>query len=221
MTQAQSSSLPAMQPTTVAATTAATTTAATTSTAASPQRKQPAQVSLRDGLLEVRADDASLNQILRSISRLTGLTIAGGVADQPVFGNYGPAQPSQVLATLLDGTGVNMLYKAGDAAHAPQLILSQRSGGPSPPSPASVAEGYQPPMQPPVQQPVQQQQPMPGNTYNLNQPEQQQPQPQQEAQPAAQTPAAAPGALTPEQVYQQLLKMQHGNTSTSTTPPNN
>lgn len=207
MTQAQSSSLPAMQPTTAPATTAA-----TTSTAASPHRNQPAQVSLRDGLLEVRADDASLNQILRSISRLTGLTIAGGVADQPVFGNYGPAPPSQVLATLLDGTGVNMLYKAGDAAHAPQLILSQRNGGPSPPSPAPVAESYQPPVQAP--------QPMPGNTYNLNQPEPPPP-PQQDAQPSAQTPAAAPGALTPEQVYQQLLKMQHGNTSTSTTPPNN
>ncbi len=204
-----------MQPTT--------TPAAVPSTAPQP-REQPAQVSLTDGLLEVRADNTSLNQILRSVSRLTGLAIVGGVADQPVFGNYGPAQPSQVLATLLDGTGVNMLYKAGDATHAPELVLTQRNGGASPPSPSPVAESYRPPMtaQPQTAPEQPQDEPAAGYTNNLNQPGQ--PVQQQDAQPT-QTPASTPGAssgvLTPEQVYQQLMKMQRGNqsTPTTTTPP--
>ena len=100
----------------------------------SPHR---AHVTFAAGEVDVRADDSSLNQILRAISHATGLKITGGVADQRVFGNYGPAPLSTVLATLLDGTGTNILFMAGDADNAPRLMLTPRGGGATPPSPES------------------------------------------------------------------------------------
>ena len=94
-----------------------------------------ATVTYAAGLLDVRADNSSLNQILRAIGNLTGMKITGGVADERVFGNYGPAEPSTILATLLDGTGSNMLLRES-ADNAPaELILTPRNGGPTPPNP--------------------------------------------------------------------------------------
>jgi hypothetical protein len=99
----------------------------------SPHR---ARVYFTDGMLDVRADDSSLLQILHDISRRTGMTITGGVADQRVFGNYGPAAPATVLATLLDGTGTNMLLRETPGGDKPvELVLTQRTGGASPPNP--------------------------------------------------------------------------------------
>ena len=81
---------------------------------AAPPLPQPhrADVSYRNGLLTVAAANSSLNQILREISRQTGMKITGGVADERVFGTYGPAAPGKVLNSLLDGTGSNMLLHA-------------------------------------------------------------------------------------------------------------
>ena len=102
-----------------------------------PPSKRPtrAQVTFSGGQLDVRANDSSLNQILRAISRATGLKITGGVQDQRVYGNYGPASTASVLATLLDGTGTNILLLEGDPTIPPELILTPRGGGPTPPSP--------------------------------------------------------------------------------------
>ncbi len=94
----------------------------------------PAQVSCADGQLTVRAQNSSLNGILRAIARCTGMRITGRVADQRVFGNYGPAAPATVLATLLDGTGSNMLLQEAAADRPAELILTPRLGGPTPPS---------------------------------------------------------------------------------------
>jgi hypothetical protein len=110
--------------------------------AATPTRLDTAQrhrarVTYMNGLLEVRADNSSLNQILREISRQTGMKITGGVADQRVFGSYGPAPAATVLQTLLDGTGTNVLLQE-TLAHAPeQLVLTPQTGGPTPPPPTS------------------------------------------------------------------------------------
>jgi hypothetical protein len=81
-------------------------------------RPHRAQVTYENGVLNVRANDSSLNQILRAICGATGLTITGGVADQRVFGNYGPASTSAVLATLLDGTGRRRDHAADPDADA-------------------------------------------------------------------------------------------------------
>ncbi len=109
--------------------------------AATPAPNPPlhAEVVYTRGLFQVRANNSSLNQILRSISHINGMKITGGVADQRVFGNYGPAPLSTVLATLLDGTGANMLLLGGGAGTPAELVLTSRTGGPEPPGPNSPA----------------------------------------------------------------------------------
>jgi hypothetical protein len=106
---------------------------------ATPARR--ADVTYANGLLSISANNSSLNQILREISRQTGMKITGGVTDERVFGAYGPASPSKILATLLDGTGSNMILvqSAGVSNHAVpmELVLTPRHGGPTPPNPSA------------------------------------------------------------------------------------
>ena len=109
--------------------------ASTPLTSAPPSTKpRAAQVQFANGLLDVRADDSSLQQILRSIARRTGMKITGGVADQRVYGNYGPAPASTILATLLDGTGVNMFLRSTPDAMPVELLLTPRTGEVTPPT---------------------------------------------------------------------------------------
>jgi hypothetical protein len=105
---------------------------ASPSAAPAASRPHRATVTFADGQLTVAANDSSLHQILRSISVSTGMTINGGVAEERVFGTYGPAEASTIIATLLDGTGVNMLLKDGPNHVPAELTLTQRSGGPTP-----------------------------------------------------------------------------------------
>ena len=122
--------------------TAPTTTPASTSPEAPPTPVTPAsspaqraKVSYTAGQLTVSASNSSLNQILREVARLTGIKITGGVAEERVYGDYGPAEPSEVLNKLLDGTSSNMLFIAGDAGSASELILTPRTGSVTPPNP--------------------------------------------------------------------------------------
>ena len=110
-----------------------------TSSEGGPSQHHRARVLYQNGMLEVRADNSSLNQILREISRQTGMSIVGGVADQRIFGNYGPAPAATVLKTLLDGTGTNMLLKETATTAPSQLILTPQSGGASYPNPNSAS----------------------------------------------------------------------------------
>ena len=105
--------------------------------APAPDPPRRAEVILTRGLLQIRADNSSLNQILRSISHITGMKITGGVEEQRVFGSYGPASLSTVLATLLSGTGANILLLGGNTGAPPELVLTSRSGGSVPPGPNS------------------------------------------------------------------------------------
>ena len=108
--------------------------------ATAPQRSgssgHAAQVSCDGGLLEIRAQNSSLNGILRAIARCTGMRITGTVPEQKVFGNYGPGAPATILATLLDGTGSNMLLQETSADGPAQLILTPRTGAPTSPAQA-------------------------------------------------------------------------------------
>jgi hypothetical protein len=140
---------------------------ATPNGSTAPNRPHHAEVTFSDGLLSVRANDSSLHQILSSISRQTGMKITGGVTEERVFGSYGPAPAGTILATLLDGTGVNMLIQEGDARQPVSLVLTPRGGGPTPPAitPQDAQIGMdeppalpqaQPPQPMPQSQPVQQ-----------------------------------------------------------------
>jgi len=188
------------------------------------------------GQLEITADNSSLNQILRDVSRLTGMKITGGVADQRVFGKYGPGAPAGILASLLEGTGSNMLLRES-AAHTPkELVLTPRAGGITPPgpfasgsdedAPASAASPSQPsaPPSPQSQAPAQPSAPQ-------AQPAASQTQPAggftsapvvtpvnatgaapSVAPPSPSTvpsnPQSPNGVLTPQQIFQQLQQMQ-------------
>lgn len=125
------STLPATQPTTPE----------TPALPLTPSQLPPkhAQIAYANGKLSVSADNSSLNQILRQIASDTGMKITGGVADERVFGQYGPAPTDQILTELLDGTGSNMLLVHGDGGAPTQLILTSRQGGATPPNPNAAA----------------------------------------------------------------------------------
>jgi hypothetical protein len=156
--------LPATSPTTLTGPLSATSNGAT-----APNKPHRADVTFNGGLLTVRANNSSLHQILSSISRQTGMKITGGVAEDRVFGSYGPAPAGTILATLLDGTGVNMLIQEGDAQQPIALVLTPRGGGPTPPSISAQDEqiGMDDNVPPPA--PMQQ----PGQPQQSGQPQQQ------------------------------------------------
>ena len=87
---------------------------------------RPAEITYAGGKLSVRAQDSSLNTILAEIARLTGMVIDGGVADDRVFGLYGPAGPADVVASLLRGSTVNVFLKQGPHATVARLSLTAR-----------------------------------------------------------------------------------------------
>jgi hypothetical protein len=182
---AQSPALPATPPTT--ARPAADVPAAAAVPA--PAAAYRARVVFSGGQLEITADNSSLNQILRDVSRLTGMKITGGVADQRVFGKYGPGAPGGILASLLEGMGSNIMLRES-ASHTPvELVLTPREGRVTPPGPfASGSEDDALPMDE---------------------------RPAQPAAPSAPPPPAVPSnpqspnaVLTPQQILQQLLKLQ-------------
>jgi len=109
-------------------------------TPAEPPPK-PAEVAFSSGMLTVKADNSSLSQILGEIARQTGMKITGGVADDRVYGSYGPAICDAVLSQLLDGTGTNVLIVHGSDGLPTELALTARNGGPTPPSPHPANEG--------------------------------------------------------------------------------
>jgi hypothetical protein len=171
------------------------------------------------GKLTVTATNASLNQILNEVSRSIGMKITGGVSDERVFGQYGPSAPSVVLAALLDGTGSNMLLV--DNAKGPtELILTPRTGGPTPPSPsASRPEPEEQPAPEPPQPPPAAEEPHFPVRHGIGHP----PTPGAPTPPADATPddssngsdgAQSPnGTKTPQQIYNELRQMQQQQTT--------
>lgn len=182
---------------------------------ASPADRPPthAQVRYGGGSLAITADNASLNQILRQISEQSGMKITGGVADERVFGQYGPGEPAQVLASLLDGTASNMLFVPSTGSNPAELVLTPQNGGPTPPNPRAEAfreDAERHDFHPQAEEPP------------LN------PEPAHDNPPAAAPPAAvaAPsssdasqpdspnGVKTPQQIYDQLQRMRQQQQST-------
>jgi hypothetical protein len=170
---------------------------------AAPVAAHRVEVDYTDGVLAVRATNASLNEILREVAHKTGMKITGGVADDRVFGNYGPSSPAVVLDALLDGTGSNMLL-VHDPKGASELILTPRHGGATPPNPNASRQsseteengggGYVPPARP-FQPPTATGRGPAGAG------------PEFQGAPAGNTPGVdAPGGgnKTPQQIYEQL-----------------
>ena len=194
-------------------------------TAAPPVPLTPAQspahradVTYTNNLLTISAGNSSLNQILRETSRLTGIKISGGVADERVFGSYGPAAPSQVLAALLDGTGSNMLLVQSSGAAPAELILTPRHGGPTPPNPnapgfdeSSDSEDAPPnPVAQPIRPPIPPQnapRAVPPASRSL--PEQDNTStPSGQPDPTPQQQQPPNGVKTPQQIYDELQRLR-------------
>jgi hypothetical protein len=160
-------------------------------------------------VLSVSADNASLNQILRQIATDIGMKITGGVADERVFGEYGPAPPDQILSALLDGTGSNLVLVHRDGDAIAELILTPRQGGPTPPSPTSAAfnDRSEPHDTPPVQ--VAQPAPEPPSPANQIHPPPSTGAASTGTSPADQSQPESPnGVKTPQQIYEQLQRMR-------------
>ena len=108
----------------------ASTAVAPVSSEAVSQLQQPpkqAVIETQTNTLTIRADNASLTQTLQRIADKTGMHLEGVSGDQRVFGNFGPGTPRDVLSTLLNGTGYNILMiGALDNGVPRQLILSQK-----------------------------------------------------------------------------------------------
>lgn len=159
-------------------------------TASPPQ--QPAHVTYANGQLTVAANNSSLNQILHDVARETGMKITGGVTDERVFGQYGPAAPSKVLGELLDGTGTNILLVHATTAAPAELVLTPRQGGPTPPNPNAYREDPPPPPERP-QYPIITPQPETNR---------------REGAPNAEGGRSPNDVKTPQQIYEQLERMR-------------
>jgi hypothetical protein len=170
------------------------------------QPAKRAQVTFADGMLSVSAENSSLNQILRQIASDTGMKITGGVRDERVFGQYGPAAPAQILSELLDGTGSNMILVQGDNDTLAELILTPRQGGPTPPNPnaAAFAERREPEDAPEAAQPA------PPPPAPVSQPIAPPVTPASTATSPANPsqPESPNGVKTPQQIYEQLQRLR-------------
>ena len=178
-----------------------------------------ARIAFNGQVLQITAENSSLNQILREVSRITGMKVSGGVTEERVYGIYGPADPAAVLTSLLSGTGSNMLLKLNDQQKPTELVLTPRTGGVTPPSPGAQGREQddedpdvppqlsrhlqRPPIPPPVQPPPASQ-PVPAQGAQAD------PSTLSPARPAeATTTDQSPnGVKTPQQIYDQLLKLQ-------------
>jgi hypothetical protein len=211
---APTSTLPSTATTTVPATNVP----ATPPTPAQSPAKR-AQVSWANTELTVSASNSSLNQILRDISRLTGLKITGGVSEERVFGSYGPGPLGEVLHSLLDGTGSNMLFinSTGDSPY--ELILTTRTGGPTPPNPNAARNQDSEDEDPTPRFPRQPVQTSPSESQSTPAPPNPTAQPitppdnntngADSASPSSGSNQQSPnGTKTPQQIYEELLRLR-------------
>jgi hypothetical protein len=95
---------------------------------------QPAlKVSFRDGLLAIKADKASLSEVLSAVQQQTGaeIAIAAGAEQEKVVVDLGPAPAPEVVARLLNGSKFNFLIlsAANDPGKLDRVILSPRTEG--------------------------------------------------------------------------------------------
>jgi hypothetical protein len=184
-----------------------------------PSQRPPqhAQVTYANDILTVSADNSSLNQILRQICSITGVKITGGVTDERVFGQYGPAPLSQILAELLDGTGSNILLTHQDGSASAELILTPRQGGATPPNPNAAAFDEPSEQQEPAPEPEQPAAALPPGSRTTV-PIAPAPSSTGTTPTDASQPDSPNGVKTPQQIYEQLQRMRQQQQQTQTPP---
>ena len=92
------------------------------------QPSKKAEVTVASHSLAIKADNSALSEILHDISGSTGMKVEGFSKDERVFGSYGPGDAREVLMSLLEGSGYNILMVGSTADGAPrELTLSPRT----------------------------------------------------------------------------------------------
>lgn len=96
---------------------------------AAAARRQPVPVNgvsveFADGVLTIHANNATLSEVLFQIEKKTGAEIAipSGTEQDKVAADFGPGTPSEVLAQLLNGSGLNFVVVGSEAN--PKILRS-------------------------------------------------------------------------------------------------
>jgi len=110
-----------------------------------PATKPSLDVSFHDGLLSIRANRASLSEVLFAVHQRTGAEVAvvAGAEQEQVVADIAPGPAPEVLARLLNGSGFNFLIlsSASDSRAVDRVILSRRGeSGASVPFPVQSSE---------------------------------------------------------------------------------
>jgi len=86
------------------------------------------EVSYKNGLLTIVAENIPLSQVLHEVSKKTGATleVPESSATEPVFANLGPASVRDVLVKLLNGTKFNyvMLGSPDTSSDLKKIVLT-------------------------------------------------------------------------------------------------
>lgn len=105
-------------------------------------------VIFRNGMLSIRANKASLSEVLYAVQQRTGaeVSISAGAEQEKVVANLGPAPAAEVLAHLLNGSRFNFLIlnAANDPKQLDKVILTPRMEGPNVPLPPMVVQSDEP-----------------------------------------------------------------------------
>jgi hypothetical protein len=93
--------------------------------------KPPVTVTFENGMLCIRAERATLAQVLFEVHRQTQAEIAipAGAEQEEVFADLGPAPSRDVLASLLNGSSYNFIF-VGTESRLEQVLLSRRDTNP-------------------------------------------------------------------------------------------
>jgi hypothetical protein len=95
--------------------------------AAALPRKPLVTVTFENGMLRIRAEKATLSQVLFEVQRQTQAEIAipAGAEQEEVVADLGPAPARDVLAALLNGSAYNFIF-VGDELTLERVILTRR-----------------------------------------------------------------------------------------------
>jgi len=100
-------------------------------------------VQFGNGVLAIHARNATLSEVLFQIQKGTGAEIAipAGTEQDRVSADFGPGTPSEVMAQLLNGSGLNFVVvgSPSDPNQLRSVLLSRKTGGADPPSAFAVS----------------------------------------------------------------------------------
>src|SRR6266849_614624 len=94
---------------------------------APPPPKPAVTVTFTNGMLRIRADKATLAQVLFEVQRQTQAEIAipAGAEQEEMAADLGPAPARDVLASLLNGSSYNFIF-VGDELSLERVVLTRR-----------------------------------------------------------------------------------------------